>query len=80
MVFPLYNYSHYPTAYLPTSGGDPKHVTLLGQSSGGSNIHAHLASPSSRGLFHRAISLSGAYCDRRPGDWDTPMLEKIRKE
>lgn len=41
-------------------GGDPKHVTLLGQSSGGSNIHAHLASPSSRGLFHRAISLSGS--------------------
>ncbi|CAL1141074.1 unnamed protein product [Cladocopium goreaui] len=41
-------------------GGDPEHVTLLGQSSGGTNILAHLASESSRGLFHRAISLSGS--------------------
>ena len=41
-------------------GGDPQHVTLLGQSSGGTNILAHLASESSRGLFHVAISLSGS--------------------
>ena len=41
-------------------GGDSDHVTLLGQSSGGTNILAHLASESSRGLFHRAISLSGS--------------------
>ena len=34
-------------------------MTILGQSSGGTNVFAHLASESSRGLFHRAISLSG---------------------
>jgi len=41
-------------------GGDKKKVTLLGQSSGGTNILALLASPSSKGLFHGAISLSAS--------------------
>jgi carboxylesterase type B len=40
--------------------GDPNRVTLLGQSSGGTNIFSLLASPASKGLFHAAISLSGS--------------------
>ena len=35
-------------------------VTLIGQSSGGTNILALLASPASVGLFSAAISLSGS--------------------
>jgi len=35
-------------------------VTICGQSSGGTSVFALLASPSSEGLFHRAISLSGS--------------------
>ncbi|CAE7686788.1 ACHE, partial [Symbiodinium microadriaticum] len=41
-------------------GGDPNRVTLIGQSSGGTSILGHLASRSSRGLFHGAISLSAS--------------------
>lgn len=45
-------------------GGDPSAVTLLGQSSGGTNIFALLSyaasNPSSALLFHRVISLSGS--------------------
>ena len=41
-------------------GGDPDRITLVGQSSGGTNILALLGSPASQGLFHRAISLSGS--------------------
>ena len=41
-------------------GGDKDRVTLLGQSSGGTNIFAMLAAPSAVGLFHGAISLSGS--------------------
>lgn len=41
-------------------GGDPKKVTLYGQSSGGTSIFALLGSPGSKGLFHAAISLSGS--------------------
>ncbi|MQA82547.1 MAG: carboxylesterase family protein [Streptosporangiales bacterium] len=40
--------------------GDPERVTLAGQSSGARSVCTHLASPGSRGLFHRAITQSGA--------------------
>ena len=54
-----------------SSGGDPKRVTLIGQSSGGTNIYALLGSPGSRGLFSAAISLSGSpniTLDRKGGE------------
>nr|WP_093944243.1 carboxylesterase family protein [Actinoalloteichus hoggarensis] len=40
-------------------GGDPDNVTLFGVSYGATATSAHLASPASRGLFHRAILQSG---------------------
>ena len=40
-------------------GGDPKNVTLFGQSSGAFDIQLLMASPLSKGLFHRAITESG---------------------
>ena len=42
-------------------GGDPNNITLVGESAGGFSVHAHLASPESKGLFQRAIVQSGAY-------------------
>jgi para-nitrobenzyl esterase len=40
-------------------GGDPRAVTIGGESAGGWSVCAHLAAPGSRGLFARAISQSG---------------------
>ena len=40
-------------------GGDPDNVTIFGESAGGHNVYALLASPMSDGLFHKAISQSG---------------------
>jgi para-nitrobenzyl esterase len=40
-------------------GGDPERVTIFGESAGGRNVAALLASPMARGLFHRAIVQSG---------------------
>jgi para-nitrobenzyl esterase len=40
-------------------GGDPDRVTIFGQSGGGTAVMANLASPLSKGLFHRAINESG---------------------
>jgi para-nitrobenzyl esterase len=42
-------------------GGDPRSVTLFGESSGGLNVLTHLVSPRSAGLLSRAIVQSGAY-------------------
>jgi len=36
-------------------GGDPDNVTIFGESSGGQSVWAHIAAPSSAGLFHKAI-------------------------
>lgn len=36
-------------------GGDPKQVTIFGESAGGGSVMVHLVSPMSRGLFQRAI-------------------------
>ncbi|OYU68581.1 MAG: carboxylesterase [Alphaproteobacteria bacterium PA2] len=42
-------------------GGDPKNVTIFGESAGGFSVLTHLASPGSAGLFSKAIIESGAY-------------------
>ncbi len=47
-------------------GGDPRRVTIFGESAGGLSVHSHLASPLSAGLFHRAIVQSGAYALGQP--------------
>jgi para-nitrobenzyl esterase len=40
-------------------GGDPKNVTIFGESAGGMSVSALLATPSAQGLFHKAIPQSG---------------------
>ncbi|KFV67829.1 Fatty acyl-CoA hydrolase precursor, medium chain, partial [Dryobates pubescens] len=40
-------------------GGDPGSVTLFGVSAGACSVFAHVLSPLSKGLFHKAISESG---------------------
>jgi len=40
-------------------GGDTNNVTIFGESAGGHNVFALLASPLSKNLFHKAISQSG---------------------
>ena len=40
-------------------GGDPGNVTIFGLSGGGSKVWTLLAMPGARGLFHRAIPISG---------------------
>jgi para-nitrobenzyl esterase len=52
-------------ANIAVFGGDPGKVTLFGESAGGEDVLALLATPSARGLFHRAIVESG-------GGWFAP--------
>lgn len=41
-------------------GGDPKNVTIFGESAGGMSVNALLLTPLARGLFQKAIIESGA--------------------
>lgn len=41
-------------------GGDPGNVTIIGQSGGGAKVCTLTAMPSAKGVFHRAVALSGA--------------------
>jgi len=41
-------------------GGDPGNVTIMGQSGGGSKVTTISAMPATRGLFHKAVVLSGS--------------------
>jgi para-nitrobenzyl esterase len=49
-------------------GGDPGNVTIMGQSGGGAKVSCLTAMPKAKGLFHKAVILSGA--SRRGGDKD----------
>ena len=40
-------------------GGDPGNITLFGQSGGGAKIATLMAMPAAKGLFHKAITMSG---------------------
>lgn len=40
-------------------GGDPGNVTLSGESAGATNLLAIMTSPMAKGLFHKAIEMSG---------------------
>ena len=46
--------------HIASFGGDPRRVTVYGQSSGGSLVFALMTSPYATGLFSRAISMSGS--------------------
>ncbi|MBN2482082.1 MAG: carboxylesterase/lipase family protein [Bacteroidales bacterium] len=41
-------------------GGDPNNVTIMGQSGGGAKVTTTTAMPVAKGLFHKAVVLSGA--------------------
>lgn len=40
-------------------GGDPDNVTIVGESAGGMSVHVLVTSPMAKGLFHKAVVMSG---------------------
>ena len=53
-------------------GGDPDNITICGESAGGTAVYDLLAAPSAKGLFKRAIAMSGL-----PDDAASPRQNKL---
>jgi len=58
-------------------GGDPANVTIIGESAGGMSVHNLVTSPlSGKGLFQRAIAMSGGNAQSL-GDGGMAVAEKV---
>ena len=59
-------------------GGDPRHVTIFGESAGGIAVSMLCASPLAKGLFHGAISESGgSFGPARPTTFPGENLKRL---
>ena len=61
-------------------GGDPGNVTIMGQSGGGAKVCLLTAMPSARGLFHKAVVLSGASVRAAEKDYTEKLGLYVLKE
>lgn len=60
-------------------GGDPRNVTIFGESAGGMSVGTLLALPAARGLFHKAIAQSGACHTAAPAETGRRVGEAVSK-
>ena len=58
-------------------GGNPNNVTIFGQSGGGGKVGALLGMTLAKGLFHKAIGMSGALIQGVPKDRATETAQKF---
>jgi para-nitrobenzyl esterase len=61
-------------------GGDPGNVTIIGQSGGGAKVTVLTNMPQAKGLFHKAIALSGSSVEGVNQDYSRKLGEYILKE
>jgi para-nitrobenzyl esterase len=61
-------------------GGDPDNVTIMGQSGGGAKVCTLTAMPSAKGLFHKAVALSGNTLNGGQKDYSEKLGSYILRE
>ena len=61
-------------------GGDPGNVTIMGQSGGGAKVCVLAAMPKAKGLFHKAVPLSGSTIKAMDQKASQKLGEYILKE
>lgn len=61
-------------------GGDPGNVTIMGQSGGGAKVCVLTAMPKAKGLFHKAVPLSGSTIKAMDKNYSAKIGGYILKE
>lgn len=61
-------------------GGDAGNVTIIGQSGGGAKVSTLTAMPSAKGLFHKAVALSGSSLSGLSKEYSEKLGEMVLKE
>jgi para-nitrobenzyl esterase len=61
-------------------GGDPGNVTIIGQSGGGRKVSTLTAMPLAKGLFHKAIVLSGSELKSADKEYSEKLALYVLKE
>jgi para-nitrobenzyl esterase len=61
-------------------GGDPDRVLIFGQSGGGAKVSTLMGMPAARGLFHRAIVMSGSFARAVSRDKAQTLTDQILNE
>lgn len=61
-------------------GGDAGNVTIIGQSGGGAKVCTLTAMPSAKGLFHKAVALSGSSLGGLSKEYSEKLGEMVLKE
>jgi len=61
-------------------GGDANNVTIIGQSGGGAKVSSLTAMPSAKGLFNKAVALSGSSLSGLSKEYSEKLGEMVLKE
>jgi para-nitrobenzyl esterase len=61
-------------------GGDPGNVTIFGQSGGGGKVTTLMAMPAAKGLFHKAVAISGSFIGASTRDSARQLALAVMKE
>jgi para-nitrobenzyl esterase len=61
-------------------GGDPGNVTIFGQSGGGGKVTTLMAMPAAKGLFHKAVAMSGSFIGASTRDASKQLAQAVMKE
>ena len=61
-------------------GGDPGNVTIFGQSGGGGKVTTLMAMPAAKGLFHKAVAMSGSFIATSTRDSARELATLVMKE
>ena len=61
-------------------GGDPNNVTIFGESGGGGKVGTLLCMPSAKGLFHKAIIMSGTILNVNNREMTRELGKAVLKE